>query len=127
MEACICIVGDFQFYHEMSMKELVEERIYSRDIDCLDEFIVQSNLIDLPLIGKKFTYYRPDATCKSRLNRTIFNEEWIRKWPELNLKSLGRTVSTIVRFFSSQATRIGAQSPSNSSMGGSLIQISLLW
>lgn len=105
LDACISIVGDFNSIRNEHERVGRGERVDSRDIDCFDEFILQSNLIDLPLIGQKFTYYRPDGTCKSRLDRMLFNEEWIKKWPDLNLRSLGRTISDHCPIFLQSSTK----------------------
>ncbi|KAL8532061.1 hypothetical protein ACS0TY_008607 [Phlomoides rotata] len=56
-------------------------------------FIASSKLMDLQLLGRKFTWYKPDGTCKSRLDRIMVNKEWMWKWPDLSLRSLGRTFS----------------------------------
>ncbi|MBA0818828.1 hypothetical protein Gohar_021152, partial [Gossypium harknessii] len=40
-------------------------------------FIDKCKLVDLPLLGKKFTWYGPDKK-KSRLDRFVVDEEW--KW-----------------------------------------------
>ncbi|KAL8457344.1 hypothetical protein ACS0TY_035266 [Phlomoides rotata] len=45
------------------------------------------------LRGKLFTWYRPDGTCKSKLDRMLVNEEWIERWPNHVLKDLGRSFS----------------------------------
>ncbi|KAL8530684.1 hypothetical protein ACS0TY_007646 [Phlomoides rotata] len=51
-----------------------------RDINKFKEFIEESNLIDLQLVSKKFTYYRPNGSCKSKLDRVLVNEKWLNKW-----------------------------------------------
>ncbi|KAL8500405.1 hypothetical protein ACS0TY_020122 [Phlomoides rotata] len=43
--------------------------------------------------GRKFTWFKPDGTCKSKLDRILVNEEWLRWRPDLKLKSLGRSFS----------------------------------
>ncbi|KAL8512922.1 hypothetical protein ACS0TY_019182 [Phlomoides rotata] len=47
----------------------------------------------MPLAGRKFTWYRPDGTCKSRLDRILVNSEWITRWPNQVLKGERRTLS----------------------------------
>lgn len=58
-----------------------------------EDFITQSNLFDVPLRGSFFTWYRPDETCKSKLDRALINEEWIEKWPGVVLKGIDRLTS----------------------------------
>ncbi|KAL8530056.1 hypothetical protein ACS0TY_007225 [Phlomoides rotata] len=47
----------------------------SRDMMEFDSFIRNSGLMDLPLHGRSFTWYRPDGSCKSRLDRIMINSE----------------------------------------------------
>ncbi|KAL8529587.1 hypothetical protein ACS0TY_006859 [Phlomoides rotata] len=92
-ESRICVMGDFNSIR------ISDERIGSggeanrRDIQLFDDFIMTSGLFDLPLQGRKFTWYKPDGTCKSKLDRILVNEEWLRWRPDLKLKSLGRSFS----------------------------------
>ncbi|KAL8519917.1 hypothetical protein ACS0TY_010740 [Phlomoides rotata] len=58
-----------------------------------DKFIRDSNLIDLPLSGRSYTWYRPDGSCKSRLDRFLLNEEWVACYPTARLKGLPRSIS----------------------------------
>lgn len=50
-------------------------------------------MIDLPLHGRKFTWYRPNGRCKSRLDRFLVNTEWLSNWPHSIHKGLPRSVS----------------------------------
>lgn len=65
----------------------------SRERDFFEEFINQSNLFDVPLRERYFTWYRPNGTCKSRLDRVLINEEWLEKWPGVMLKGLDKSLS----------------------------------
>ncbi|KAL8523184.1 hypothetical protein ACS0TY_013234 [Phlomoides rotata] len=64
-----------------------------RDTRLFDDFIQTSGMIDLPLQGRKFTFFKPDDTCKSKLDQILVNVEWLIWRPDLKLKSLGRTFS----------------------------------
>ncbi|MCI23579.1 cysteine-rich receptor-like protein kinase, partial [Trifolium medium] len=48
-----------------------------------NQFIDESVLIDLPLSGRKFTWYKGDELSMSRLDRFLLSEEW---WPSRMLK-----------------------------------------
>lgn len=54
---------------------------------CYD-LVNQSQLIDLPLIGRTFTWYRPNGKCKSRL----VNYVWLDKWAGIILNELSKTI-----------------------------------
>ncbi|PNX82715.1 cysteine-rich receptor-like protein kinase [Trifolium pratense] len=45
-------------------------------------------LIDLPLIGRKFTWFKGDGHSMSRLDRFLLSEEWCLNWP--NCKQLAK-------------------------------------
>ncbi|KAL8469882.1 hypothetical protein ACS0TY_032664 [Phlomoides rotata] len=62
-------------------------------MDKFEEFINVSNLLEIKMMGKKFTWYRPDGTCKSKLDRLLVNVEWRNKWPAQTLRGGGRTLS----------------------------------
>ncbi|MCH85139.1 cysteine-rich receptor-like protein kinase [Trifolium medium] len=46
-----------------------------------NRFIDDNNLMDLPLSGRKFTWYKGDGLSMSRLDRFLLSEEWCLAWP----------------------------------------------
>ncbi|TYH95086.1 hypothetical protein ES332_A12G083300v1 [Gossypium tomentosum] len=60
-----------------------------------DNFIQNCKLIDLPLVGKKFTWYGPDNK-KSRLDRFLVEEHWLIKIKDLQQMGLKRSVSDYI-------------------------------
>ncbi|XP_068486497.1 uncharacterized protein [Phaseolus vulgaris] len=52
-----------------------------RKIGDFNEFIDKNMLVELPLVGKKFTWYKPDGFAKSRLDRFLVSMEWLQMWP----------------------------------------------
>ncbi|KAL8502134.1 hypothetical protein ACS0TY_021304 [Phlomoides rotata] len=63
------------------------------DVEAFDNFIMDAGLIDLPLHGRSYTWYRSDGSCKSRLDRFLINNEWISKWPSSHQVGLKRSLS----------------------------------
>ncbi|KAH1047052.1 hypothetical protein J1N35_037836 [Gossypium stocksii] len=57
-----------------------------------DNFIQNCELIDLPLVGKKFTWYGTENK-KSRLHRFLVDEHWLTKFKDLQQLGLKRSVS----------------------------------
>ena len=55
------------------------------------EWIAVLNLIDIPLHGVKFTWRRNDS--KSKLDRGLCCQSWLRKFPNLNMIGLNRSIS----------------------------------
>lgn len=47
-----------------------------REMSKFDEFINECGLVDLPLIGRKFTLYQTNRALMNRLDRFLLSEEW---------------------------------------------------
>lgn len=90
---CVCVIGDFNVVRRESEREGRGVVSNSRDISSFDGFIRNSGLIDLPLHGRSFTWYKPNGRCRSRLDRILINNSWINRWPNSNQKGLLRTLS----------------------------------
>lgn len=58
-----------------------------------DNFIRDKELVDLPLHGRSYTWYKPNGTCKSRIDRILGNNLWMTRWPNCYQKGLSRSVS----------------------------------
>lgn len=92
-DSCICLAGDFnsiRYEHERCGTGGLVNR---RDLRKFEEFICSADLIDLPLHGRKFTWYRPNARYKSRIDRILVNNEWLSMWPYTYQKGLPRSIS----------------------------------
>ncbi|GKU96376.1 hypothetical protein SLEP1_g9618 [Rubroshorea leprosula] len=88
---CWCLEGDFNAMK--SSQERKGGKSVRRDIKGFEEFIVKNGLLDLPLLGRKYTWYQPNGRCMSRLDRFLFNDEWLLNWPDLKQWGLQRSLS----------------------------------
>ncbi|GKV31438.1 hypothetical protein SLEP1_g40124 [Rubroshorea leprosula] len=88
---CWCIGGDFNVIR--CLQERKGGRSARREIMGFQEFILNSGLMHLPLLGRKYTWYQPNGQCMSRLDRFLFNDEWLTKWPDLKQWGLHRSMS----------------------------------
>ncbi|GKV28721.1 hypothetical protein SLEP1_g37737 [Rubroshorea leprosula] len=61
-----------------------------RDFNC---FIEEAELEDLPLVGRKYTWFRSDGTAMSRLDRFLMSTEFLLNFPDLIQKGLKRDIS----------------------------------
>jgi hypothetical protein len=61
-------------------------------------FIEDKLLIDLPLCGRRFTWFKGDGISMSRLDRFLLSEEWCLNWPNCLQIVLLRGDPTIVLF-----------------------------
>ncbi|GKV26410.1 hypothetical protein SLEP1_g35723 [Rubroshorea leprosula] len=50
-------------------------------------------LIDLPLVGRKYTWYNSNGQYMSRIDRFLLSEEWTTKWSDVKQWGLRRSVS----------------------------------
>ncbi|KAK7268946.1 hypothetical protein RIF29_21657 [Crotalaria pallida] len=55
------------------------------------EWVSDMCLIDLPLLGRKFTWYRNNSA--SKLDRIFVEAEWVSRFPEMKLWGLNRSIS----------------------------------
>lgn len=44
-------------------------------------FIDTNVFVDLPIMGRRFTWYRGDGCSMSRLDRFLLSENWCLWWP----------------------------------------------
>lgn len=75
-----CLVGDFNAIKNRSERRgtsLISQDSYNVEFQ---SFIDELDLIDLPVLGKKFTWFRPDGSAMSRLDRFLVTEEWANLW-----------------------------------------------
>ncbi|KAL8552344.1 hypothetical protein ACS0TY_001153 [Phlomoides rotata] len=86
------IIGDFNAIREQCERIGRNQKIDLRDMSKFDEFITNSNLTEIQISGKKYTWYRPDGTCKSKLDRLLVNDEWRNKWSGQLLRGGRRTI-----------------------------------
>jgi len=66
---------------------------YSREIKGFNDFIESSELVDIPLVGRKFTWFKPNGLVKSRINRVLVSKEWLELWPNSQQFVLNRSIS----------------------------------
>ncbi|GKV34650.1 hypothetical protein SLEP1_g43008 [Rubroshorea leprosula] len=86
-----CLMGDFNAVrNEQERKGGMSIR---REMPEFDDFIHECGLIDLPLIGRKFTWYQPNGASMSRLDRFLLSEEWCLNWDNVKQWGLNRSLS----------------------------------
>ena len=77
-EVVWCFCGDFNAIRRRS--ERVGSRVrddLSSEINGFNRFIDDNLLLDIPLVGKKFTWFNSNGLAKSRLDRVLVSEEWM--------------------------------------------------
>jgi len=46
-----------------------------------NNFIYTNMLVELPFVGKKYTWFSSNGKAMSRLDRVLVSEEWMQEWP----------------------------------------------
>jgi exonuclease III len=89
-----CILGDFNSVRSPEeRKGAVGGLESSEDSRLFNVFIANIGLVDLPLMGRKFTWIRPNGKCMSRLDRVLISDKWWEDCGEVSLWGLKRDVS----------------------------------
>ncbi|GKV19324.1 hypothetical protein SLEP1_g29604 [Rubroshorea leprosula] len=88
---CWCIGGDFNAIRGMEEKrgrsyDAAEAREFNK-------FIIEAGVEDIPLTGRKFTWYKADGTAMSRLDRFLLSTEFLINFPNVIQKGLRREFS----------------------------------
>ncbi|GKV21933.1 hypothetical protein SLEP1_g31856 [Rubroshorea leprosula] len=86
-----CLGGDFNATRSTGERQGSREMTTEmREFNC---FIHEAELIDLPLVGRKFTWYNSNGLQMSRIDRFLLSNEWVLKWKDVKQMGLRRTVS----------------------------------
>ncbi|GAU10444.1 hypothetical protein TSUD_420650, partial [Trifolium subterraneum] len=91
-----CVVGDFNAVRgseERSGRSNNPIQNFVAEYSDFNSFIDNNFLIDLPLGGRKFTWYRGDGITMSRLDRFLLSKSWISRFPNSIQEALPRTLS----------------------------------
>ncbi|KAL8476393.1 hypothetical protein ACS0TY_028896 [Phlomoides rotata] len=62
MDARVCVVRDFNSIRSSEERVGRREMVDSREIKRFEDFISRSNLHELQLVGRSFTWYHPDGS-----------------------------------------------------------------
>ena len=77
-----CLCGDFNVVRSRCERKGIRVGVdSSSEIVGFNSFIENNMLFDLPIVGKNFTWFKPNGTAKSRIDRVLVSEEWLVRWP----------------------------------------------
>jgi len=77
-----CMCGDFNAIRNRGEKKGSKVRVdQTSEMDGFNRFIDTNLLLDVPIVGKKFTWFKSNGSAKSRLDRVLVTEEWLDQWP----------------------------------------------
>lgn len=89
-----CILGDFNSIRSSderftNVQRMIEDSCIREFNEWIDEFEV----MEVPWLGRKFTWYRPNGASRSRLDRFLVSHEWLVRWPSSIQATLARNFS----------------------------------
>ena len=74
-DLCLCVCGDFNSVRSLDGKKGRGTVFRQVDADMFNKFIDDSFLIDLPICGRLFTWYRGDGVSMSSLDWFLLYEK----------------------------------------------------
>lgn len=80
-EASLCLCGDFNSIRSTNERRGRGTVFHRHDSDIFNKMIEDGSLIDLPICGRLFTWYRGDGYSMSRLDRFLLSPSWCDAWP----------------------------------------------
>ena len=85
-ESVWCFCGDFNAVRSSRERKGSSGRgdqsgSHTSEINGFNRFIDSNLLLDLPIVGKKYTWFKSNGSAKSRLDRILVSEEWMNIWP----------------------------------------------
>jgi hypothetical protein len=80
-DANICLCGNFNSVRSLEERRWRGSFIRQHDSDIFNKFIDDGSLINLPICGRLFTWYRGDGFSMSRLDRFLLSSNWCIVWP----------------------------------------------
>ncbi|XP_068475131.1 uncharacterized protein [Phaseolus vulgaris] len=77
-----CFCGDFNAIRKRGERKGTSVRDnHTSEMGRFNNFIVTNMLIELPIVGKKYTWFSSNGKAMSRLDRVLVSEEWLQEWP----------------------------------------------
>ncbi|XP_057779903.1 uncharacterized protein LOC130998504 [Salvia miltiorrhiza] len=89
----VCILGDFNSVRRRDERVGSGEAFGVVDARSFEEFIRENDLEEIKTQGRKFTWYKPNGKCKSKIDRFLVNENWLAAWEGTSARGLQRSIS----------------------------------
>ena len=78
VNVCVCV--DFNSVHSVDETKGRGTAFRQAEADFFNDFINTSLLIDMPICGRLFTWYKGDGVTMSRLDRLLLSDKWSVRW-----------------------------------------------
>ncbi|XP_058726636.1 uncharacterized protein LOC131597999 [Vicia villosa] len=87
------VAGDFNEVSSREERKGVRDNYSGRNMEDFMRFIDDMELIDLPCVGKKFTWFKGDGTVMSRIDRFLVSSKIIDEWKVIDQRVGARDIS----------------------------------
>jgi len=77
----VCVCGDFNVVRGVEERRNVGSTPRVLGVFPFNNFIDDNDFVNLPLIGRRFTWYRGDGRSMSRVDRFLLSDSWCARWP----------------------------------------------
>jgi exonuclease III len=89
-----CILGDFNSVTSGEERRgASQEDAVTLDMREFVGFVESMEVVDLPILGRRFTWFHSSGRAMSRIDRVLVSEEWLEVWRQISLWVLPRDVS----------------------------------
>lgn len=78
--ANLCLCGDFNSVRSLDERKGHDSIFRQHDTYIFNKFIDDGFLVNLPICGRLFTWYRDDGFSMSRLDRFLLSVNWCSTW-----------------------------------------------
>lgn len=75
-----CVAGDFNAITNVVERRGARETSDNREISSFNQFISEMELVDVPMLGKRYSWFSGDRRSKSGLDRSLLSEDAINNW-----------------------------------------------
>jgi len=89
----VCICGDFNAVRHVEERRSVGNHFCQARSANYNLFIEDNLLVDLPLRGRNFTWFRGDGRSMSRIDRFLLSDKWCQTWPNCFQMAMSRGLS----------------------------------
>ncbi|KAH1199243.1 mRNA-capping enzyme [Glycine max] len=89
-----CVLGDFNCIRNPNERSGKTDRLLGdNSMQEFNEWIEDMEVLEVPTVGRQYTWFRPNDESKSRLDRALISPEWRDTWPESVQFTLSRKFS----------------------------------
>lgn len=87
------LAGDFNAVLKVNERKGFSSHVNRAEIEEFQSFVKDMNLTDLPLLGRRFTWFNSNGSTMSRLDIFLVSEDCLKEWPNPVTWALNRDLS----------------------------------